>query len=71
MTAAELLPRAIDFLLTCFSVNIVLGLIPAFLIAGGVNVFVPQQWISKYFGNKANPVLSYGAATIAGIVISV
>ena len=66
-----MLDRAVDFLVTCFSVNIVLGLIPAFLIAGGVNVFVPQRWVTKYFGNRTNKFLSYGAATIAGVVISV
>jgi uncharacterized protein len=71
MTVPEMLARALDFLLTCFSVNIVLGLIPAFLIAGGVNVFVPQGWVTRYFGNKTNKFLSYGAATIAGVVISV
>jgi uncharacterized protein len=71
MTVSEMLARAIDFLLTCFSVNIVLGLIPAFLIAGGVNVFVPQQWVTKYFGNRTNKFLSYGAATIAGVILSV
>ena len=71
MTPAEMLSRAVSFLVTCFSLNIVLGLIPAFLIAGGVNVFVPQDWVTRYFGDRTNKFLSYGAATIAGVVISV
>jgi uncharacterized protein len=71
MDIPGILARAIGFLAGCFSVNIVLGLIPAFLIAGGVNVFVPQDWITKYFGDRTNKFLSYGAATLAGVVISV
>jgi uncharacterized protein len=71
MTSAEMLSRAIDFLATCFSFNIVLGLIPAFLIAGGISVFVPQRWVTRYLGNGTNKFLSYGAATVVGVVISV
>lgn len=71
MTTDEVVARILDFIITCFSVNIVIGLIPAFLIAGGVNVFVPQNWVVKYFGQNTNKFLSYGAATIVGIVISV
>ena len=61
----------IDFLLTCFSANVITGLIPAFLIAGAVNVFVPPALIFKYFSSKTNRVLSYTVATLSGIVISV
>jgi hypothetical protein len=59
------------FLLTCFSTSVLIGLIPAFLIAGGTNVFVPKSLVLKYLGTKANKVLSYTVATLAGILISV
>jgi uncharacterized protein len=61
----------INFLLECFSANVLTGLIPAFLIAGAVNVFIPPAIIFKYFGAKTNRALSYAVATISGIVISV
>ena len=61
----------IEFLLRCFSANVLTGLIPAFLIAGAINVFIPPAVIFKYFGAKTNRVLSYAVATISGIVISV
>ena len=61
----------IEFLLRCFSANVLTGLIPAFLIAGAVNVFIPPAVIFKYFGAKTNRVLAYAVATISGIVISV
>jgi uncharacterized membrane protein YraQ (UPF0718 family) len=61
----------IEFLLSCFSANVLTGLIPAFLIAGAVNVFIPPATIFKYFGAKTNRALSYAVATISGIVISV
>ncbi len=67
----EFFSGIIEFLLRCFSANVLTGLIPAFLIAGAVNVFVPPAVIFKYFGAKTNRVLSYAVATISGIVISV
>ena len=60
-----------EFLLTCFSANVLTGLIPAFLIAGAVNVFIPPAVIFRYFGAKTNRFLSYTVATFSGIVISV
>ena len=34
-------------------------LIPAFFIAGAISVFVSQAAVLKYFGAKANKILSY------------
>jgi uncharacterized membrane protein YraQ (UPF0718 family) len=61
----------LEFLFKCFSANVLTGLIPAFLIAGAVNVFIPPALIFRYFGAKTNKVLAYAVATISGIVISV
>jgi uncharacterized protein len=47
------------------------GLIPAFLIAGGINVFVPQSLVIRYLGAGTNKIVSYSLATAAGIVLSV
>jgi len=46
-------------------------LIPAFFIAGAISVFVSQASVLKYFGSKANKVLSYGVASVSGSILAV
>jgi hypothetical protein len=46
-------------------------LIPAFFIAGAISVFVSQASVLKYFGAKANKILSYGVASISGSILAV
>ena len=46
-------------------------LIPAFFIAGAISVFVSQAAVLKYFGAKANKILSYSVASISGSVLAV
>jgi uncharacterized protein len=67
----ELLRNALDFLGACYSVSVIIGLIPAFLIAGGINVFVPRSLVFKYLGPRTNKFVSYTVATLAGTLISV
>lgn len=46
-------------------------LVPAFFIAGAISVFVSQAAVLKYFGAKANKILSYGVASISGSILAV
>jgi uncharacterized membrane protein YraQ (UPF0718 family) len=46
-------------------------LIPAFFIAGAIAVFVSQASVLKYFGAKANKILSYSVASISGTILAV
>jgi len=46
-------------------------LIPAFFIAGAISAFVSQASILKYFGAKANKILSYGVASVSGSILAV
>ncbi len=46
-------------------------LIPAFFIAGAISVFISQASVLKYFGSKANKILSYSVASISGTVLAV
>ena len=46
-------------------------LIPAFFIAGAITVFVSQAAGLKYFGAKANKILSYSVASVSGSVLAV
>lgn len=46
-------------------------LVPAFFIAGAIASFVSQASVLKYFGAKANRVLSYSVASVSGTVLAV
>ncbi len=51
--------------------HVLLCLVPAFLIAGAISVFVSQASVMKYFGAKANKFLSYSVASVSGTVLAV
>jgi uncharacterized membrane protein YraQ (UPF0718 family) len=51
--------------------HVLLCLVPAFFIAGGIAVFVSQASMMKYLGARANKVLAYGVASVSGSVLAV
>ncbi len=51
--------------------HVVLCLIPALFIAGGISAFVSQASVMKYFGAKADKFLSYGVASVSGTILAV
>ncbi|MFA5778892.1 MAG: permease [Elusimicrobiota bacterium] len=51
--------------------HVLLCLVPAFFIAGAISVFVSQASVMKYFGPKANKILSYGVASVSGTILAV
>ena len=51
--------------------HVLLCLVPAFFIAGGVAVFVSQGSVIKYLGAGAGKLLSYGVASVSGSVLAV
>ena len=51
--------------------HVLLCLVPAFFIAGGIAVFVSQASVMKYLGARANKVLAYGVASVSGTVLAV
>jgi len=51
--------------------HVLLCLVPAFLIAGAISVFVSQASVMKYFGAKANKFLSYSVASVSGTILAV
>lgn len=51
--------------------HVLLCLIPAFLIAGAVSVFISQASVMKYLGPKANKFLAYAVASVSGTVLAV
>ena len=51
--------------------HVLFCLVPAFFIAGAIAVFISQSAVIRYFGPKANKVLSYGVASVSGTVLAV
>ena len=51
--------------------HVLLCLVPAFLIAGAIGVFVSQASVMKYLGARANKALAYGVASVSGAVLAV
>lgn len=51
--------------------HVLLCLIPAFFIAGAIAVFVNKASVMKYFGARANKILSYGVASASGSILAV
>jgi uncharacterized membrane protein YraQ (UPF0718 family) len=51
--------------------HVLLCLVPAFFIAGGISVFVSQASVIKYLGAGARKVVAYGVASVSGTVLAV
>lgn len=51
--------------------HVLLCLVPAFLIAGAISEFVGQASVIKYFGVRANKVLSYSVASASGTILAI
>ena len=51
--------------------HVLLCLVPAFFIAGGISIFVSQVSVMKYLGAKANKVLAYAVASVSGSILAV
>ncbi len=51
--------------------HVVLCLLPAFLIAGAIAVFVEKESVMKYLGARAPKPLAYGVASISGSILAV
>lgn len=51
--------------------HVILCLLPAFWIAGGIASFVSQASVMRYFGPKAPKPLAYGVGSISGMILAV
>ncbi len=71
-------PRVKGALIEAFSMlheyareHVLLCLIPAFFIAGGISVFISQDSIMKYLGPMAKKWVSYSVASVSGSILAV
>jgi len=67
----DLLQGGWNALLLYLSAHVLTCLIPAFFIAGAIAVFISQGAVLKYFGPKANKLLSYSVASVSGTILAV
>lgn len=51
--------------------HVILCLIPAFFIAGGISVFISQGAVMRYLGASARPAVAYAVAAVSGTVLAV
>lgn len=51
--------------------HVLLCLVPAFFIAGGIATFVSSAGVMKYLGPRANKVVALGVASISGTILAV
>jgi uncharacterized protein len=51
--------------------HVLLCLVPALFIAGGISAFVSQASVMRYLGPKANKGLAYGVASVSGTILAV
>jgi len=45
--------------------------VPAMFIAGAISTFLSKEAVIKYLGPTSNPVLAYGVASVAGMILAV
>jgi len=67
----ELLQGGLGNLAAYLAAHVLLCLLPAFFIAGGLAALVPQEAITRYLGPKASKIVSYPAAALGGFVLAV
>ncbi len=75
MTAAEYAVRALQSgfgnLAAYLAAHVLLCLVPAFFIAGGLTALVPKESITRFLGRSARKYVAYPAAILAASVLAV
>jgi len=69
--ALTLLRAGWDTLREYLSFHVLTCLVPAFFIAGAIQVFLSKDAVLKYLGPRSNKVLAYAVAAISGTVLAV
>jgi uncharacterized membrane protein YraQ (UPF0718 family) len=70
-TFVEILRAGVDGLIEYLSAHVITCLVPALFIGGAIAAFLSQAAVLKYFGPRANKVLSYGVASVSGTILAV
>ena len=67
----QLLQSGLGNLAAYLAAHVLLCLVPAFFIAGGLAALVPRESITKFLGRRAPKIIAYPAATAAGSLLAV
>ncbi len=67
----QLLQSGLGNLAAYLAAHVLLCLVPAFFIAGGLTALVPRESITKFLGRRASKLIAYPAATAAGSLLAV
>ena len=70
-TITDLLQGGLGNLAAYLAAHVLLCLLPAFFIAGGLSALVPREAVTRYLGPNAPKYISYPAAALGGFVLAV
>jgi uncharacterized membrane protein YraQ (UPF0718 family) len=68
---ATLLRGGLASLGSYLAAHVLLCLVPAFFIAGGLAALIPKESVTRFLGRRAPKMVSYPAAALAGSVLAV
>src|SRR5512135_2387645 len=66
-----LLQSGLGGLASYLAAHVLLCLLPAFFIAGGLTALVPKESITRFLGRRARKYVAYPAAATAGSLLAV
>src|SRR4030066_157343 len=67
----KLLQSGLGNLAAYLAAHVLLCLVPAFFIAGGLAALIPKESVTRFLGRSAPRFVSYPAAALAGSVLAV
>ncbi|HSB69237.1 MAG TPA: permease [Candidatus Methylomirabilis sp.] len=67
----QLLQSGLGSLASYLAAHVLLCLLPAFFIAGGLSALVPKDSVTRLLGRKASKAVAYPSAVMAGSVLAV
>ncbi len=71
LSVTEAIRAALDLFQWYAREHVILCLLPAFLIAGVIAVFISQGAVIKYFGAQAKKWVAYSVAAVSGTILAV
>jgi hypothetical protein len=69
--SGRLFQAGVGNLAAYLAAHVLLCLLPAFYIAGGMSALIPKESVTRFLGRNAPKWVSYPAATLAGSVLAV
>jgi uncharacterized membrane protein YraQ (UPF0718 family) len=70
-TLGRLIQGGLGNLAAYLAAHVLLCLVPAFFIAGGLAALIPKESVTRFLGRKAPKYVSYPASALAGSVLAV